>query len=288
MYTNLMHHWASVLRSSKNIPAHASDTITGTVQHVSILAMTVLQTNTTLASESAILAFYEENLALLTDDVLKQYIRVELLPSALIYLLVFSQSLATVARLCAIMAVYKQSLETAMPIRRNANTPTIDASSYTEEDVRRYNGNLVDIVNLIWLRKAFEIDKPIEQGCMIPRATFAQLQTYVVSTVDRTFSLASMLSLSHSPLFCLQSIETLRVLEDQQIEVDEAIETRHAGPVTQESLRKLGTSGGIRVNFTDYRLGVLETLRAKGMGGVESLLKESMKVLRQKIEKRGG
>ncbi|KAJ2979223.1 hypothetical protein NQ176_g3383 [Zarea fungicola] len=288
MYTNLMHHWASVLRSNKNIPAHASGTITGTVQHVSTLAMTVLQTNTTLASESAILAFYEENLALLTDDVLKQYIRVELLPSALIYLLVFSQSLATVARLCAIMAVYKQSLETAMPIRRNANTPTIDASSYTEEDVRRYNGNLVDIVNLIWLRKAFEIDKPIEQGCMVPRATFAQLQSYVVGTVDRTFSLASMLSLSHSPLFCLQSIETLRVLEDQQIEVDEAIETRHAGPVTQESLRKLGTSGGIRVNFTDYRLGVLEALRAKGMGGVESLLKESMKVLRQKIEKRGG
>ncbi|XWW96780.1 hypothetical protein V2A60_004760 [Cordyceps javanica] len=283
MYTNLVHHWTSVLRSSKNIPAHASRTITSTVQHAGMLALTLLQTNPTLSSESAILAFYEQNLALLADETLKNYICIELPPSVLIYLLVSSQSLATVARLCHIMASYKRGFETAMKIRGSPDRPTIDASSYTHIEVNRYNGNLLDIVNLHWRMQAFGIEKEVEQGCMLPRAAYARLERYVAS-VDRGFSLAAMLSLSYSPLFCLQSIETLRVLEDRQIAVDTTIETRHAGPVSQESLRKLGTSGGIRISFNGYRASVLETLRAKGMAGVEELLKVSMPSVAKAIE----
>ncbi|KAJ6785276.1 hypothetical protein PWT90_01076 [Aphanocladium album] len=275
MYTGLLHHWASVLRSSKNIPAHASRTITATVQHVSNLALTVLQTNPGLVGESAILEFYEQNWSLLTDDTLKSYIRMELPPSLLIYLLVLSQSLATVARLCHIMASYKEGFESAMKIRGSPDTPTIDASSYTNDEVNRYNGNLLDIVNLHWRRMAFGVQKAVEQGCMLPRTVHARLERYVTS-VDRAFSLAEMLSLSYSPIFCLLSIETLRVLEDRLIEEDSTIETRHAGPVSQESLRKLGTSGGIRIGFNGYRASVLETLRDKGFGGVEDLLKISM------------
>ncbi|EGX96734.1 Mis6 domain-containing protein [Cordyceps militaris CM01] len=284
MYTNLIHHWASVLRSSKTIPAHASRTITNMVQHAGTLALTLLQTSPTLSSESAILTFYEQNLALLTDDTLKNYICIELPPSVLIYLLVFSQSLATVARLCHIMASYKKGFETAMKVRGRTDTATIDASSYTHTDVNRYNGNLLDIVNLHWRMHAFGVDKEVEQGCLLPRAAAARLERYVTSSVDRGFSLAAMLSLSYSPLFCLQSIETLRVLEDRQIAVDAAIETRHAGPVSQESLRKLGTSGGIRIGFNGYRASVLETLRAKGMPGVEELLKVSMPSVAKAIE----
>ncbi|ATY65075.1 Mis6 domain-containing [Cordyceps militaris] len=284
MYTNLIHHWASVLRSSKTIPAHASRTITNMVQHAGTLALTLLQTSPTLSSESAILTFYEQNLALLTDDTLKNYICIELPPSVLIYLLVFSQSLATVARLCHIMASYKKGFETAMKVRGRTDTATIDASSYTHTDVNRYNGNLLDIVNLHWRMHAFGVDKEVEQGCLLPRAAAARLERYVTASVDRGFSLAAMLSLSYSPLFCLQSIETLRVLEDRQIAVDAAIETRHAGPVSQESLRKLGTSGGIRIGFNGYRASVLETLRAKGMPGVEELLKVSMPSVAKAIE----
>ncbi|OAA77595.1 Mis6 domain-containing protein [Akanthomyces lecanii RCEF 1005] len=289
MYTNLVHHWAAVLRSNKNIPAHASRTITSTVQHAGTLALTLLQTDPTLSSESAILAFYEQNLALLTDDALKHYICIELPPSVLIYLLVFSQSLATVARLCHIMASYKKGFETAMKIRGSPDTPTIDASSYTNDDVNRYNGNLLDIVNLHWRMRAFDVEKEVEQGCMLPRAARARLARYVAAVDRGGFALAAALSLSYSPLFCLQSIETLRVLEDRQIaDVDAAIETRHAGPVSQESLRKLGTSGGIRIGFNGYRASVLETLRAKGMAGVEELLKVSMPSVAKAIESWAG
>ncbi|PMB68138.1 hypothetical protein BM221_006315 [Beauveria bassiana] len=287
MYTNLVHHWASLLKSSKNIPAHASRTITSTVQHAGTLALTLLQTSPTLSSESAILAFYEQNMALLTDDTLKNYICIELPPSALIYLLVFSQSLATVARLCHIMASYKKGFETAMKIRGNPDTPTIDASSYTHLEVTRYNGNLLDIVNLHWRMHAFSVEREVEQGCMVPGPARARLERYVAA-VDRGFTLASMLSLSYSPQFCLQSIETLRALEDRQIAVDAAIETRHAGPVSQDSLRKLGTSGGIRIGFNGYRASVLETLRGKGLGGVEELLKVSMPSVAKAIESRTG
>lgn len=283
MYTGLVHHWASVLRSSKNIPAYASRNVTATVQHAGTLALTMLQTNPSLAAESAILTFYEQNLTLLTDATLKNYICIELPPSALIYLLVFSQSLATIARMCHIMSSYKKGFETAMKIRGSPDTPTIDASSYTNADVDRYNGNLLDIVNLQWRMHAFGIEKDVEQGCMLPRTVYERLARYVTS-VDRTFSLAAMLSLSYSPVFCLQSIETLRVLEDRQIEVDETIETRHAGPVSQDSLRKLGTSGGIRIGFNGYRASVLKNLRSKGLGGVEDLLKVSMPSVAKALE----
>ncbi len=289
MYTNLVHHWAAVLRSnSKNIPAHASRTITSAVRHAGTLALTLLQTDPTLSSESAILAFYEQNLALLTDGTLQNYVAIELPPSALIYLLVFSQSLATVARLCHIMASYKRGFETAMKIRGSADTPTIDASSYTNDDVNRYNGNLLDIVNLHWRMRAFDVEKAVEQGCMLPRAAQARLGRYVAAVDRGGVALAAMLSLSYSPLFCLQSIETLRVLEDRQIAVDDAIETRHAGPVSQDSLRRLGTSGGLRIGFNGYRASVLETLRAKGMPGVEELLKVSMPSVAKAIESWAG
>ncbi|KAM3442925.1 hypothetical protein NHJ13734_002069 [Beauveria thailandica] len=287
MYTNLVHHWASLLKSSKNIPAHASRAITSTVQHAGTLALTLLQTSPTLSSESAILAFYEQNMALLTDDTLKNYICIELPPSALIYLLVFSQSLATVARLCHIMASYKKGFESAMKIRGSPDTPTIDASSYTHLDVTRYNGNLLDIVNLHWRMHAFSVEKEVEQGCMVPGPARARLERYVAA-VDRGFTLAGMLSLSYSPQFCLQSIQTLRALEDRQSAVDAAIETRHAGPVSQDSLRKLGTSGGIRIGFNGYRASVLETLRSKGLGGVEELLKVSMPSVAKAIESWAG
>lgn len=286
MYTNLVHHWAAVLRSSKNIPAHASRAVTSTVRHAGTLALTLLQTDPTLASESAILAFYEQNLALLADDALKHHVCIELPPSALIYLLVFSQSLATVARLCHIMASYKRGFETAMKIRGSPDTPTVDASSYTNDDVNRYNGNLLDIVNLHWRMRAFDVEKEVEQGCMLPPAARARLARYVAAVDRGGFALAAALSLSYSPLFCLQSIETLRVLEDRQIadEAGAAIETRHAGPVSQESLRRLGTSGGIRIGFNGYRASVLETLRAKGLAGVEELLKVSMPSVAKAIE----
>lgn len=286
MYTDLLHHWASVLRSSKTVPPHASGAITSTVRHAAGLGLTLLQTSPPLAAESAALALYEQHMALLSDETLRQYVRIELPPSLLIYLLVFSQSLATVMRLCRIMARYKDGFEHAMRIRGNAATPTIDARSYERADVDRFNGNVMDIVNLFWRLQAFRADKP-EQGCLVPRAAYAALEGYVAG-VDRAFSLATLLSLSYSPLLCLQSIETLRGVEDARIAVDEAIETRHAGPVSLDSLRKLGTSGGIQISFKEYRLSVLEALRRKGMSGLEELLKVSMPKVREAIEARDG
>ncbi|KAF9771481.1 hypothetical protein IL306_010897 [Fusarium sp. DS 682] len=131
LYKNLLHHWTVVLESSDTVPDHASDTITALTRHVNPLALTLLQTSPSVSSRSAILDFYEQNARLLSHEVLKHYIRIELPPSLLIYILFFSSSVAIVSRICAILAFYKKGFEMAMltkPDREKSNR--IDSTSY--------------------------------------------------------------------------------------------------------------------------------------------------------------
>ncbi|KAF4338197.1 Centromere I [Fusarium beomiforme] len=114
LYKNLLRHWTVVLESSDTVPDHASDTITALVRHVNPLALTLSQTSPSVSSRSAILDFYEQNARLVSHEVLKHYIRIELPPSLLIYILFFSSSVAIVSRICAILALYKKGFEMAM------------------------------------------------------------------------------------------------------------------------------------------------------------------------------
>ena len=85
-----------------------------------------------------------------------------------------------------------------------------------------------------------------------------------------------MFSLSFSPLFGLQAISYVRELEDKEVE---DIEIRHAGPVTQASLKQLEKDGGLKLSWADYRLGVLRYLENKGAMGVGELMYNTMKHL---------
>jgi len=84
-----------------------------------------------------------------------------------------------------------------------------------------------------------------------------------------------LFSLSFSPLFTHLAISYVRELEDQA----EEIEIRHAGPVTQASLKQLERDGGLRLAWSDYRLGVLQYLEQKGVIGVGDLMYNTMKHL---------
>ena len=96
--------------------------------------------------------------------------------------------------------------------------------------------------------------------------------TGYVPAVDKALALASLFSLSHAPTLCLQSISRVRELEDAAMEVDGSISARHAGPVTQSSLSKLATAGGLRLSWQEYRIEVIKTLSARGLPGVTELL----------------
>ncbi|EMT65179.1 Centromere protein I [Fusarium odoratissimum] len=150
LYKNLLHHWTIVLESSDTVPDHASGTITALVRHVNPLALTLCQTCPSVSSRSAILDFYEQNARLVSHQVLKHYICIELPPSSLIYILFFSSSVAIVSRMCAILAFYKKGFEMAMltrPGREKSNR--IDSTSYNRTFVSLFNGYLMDIISLL-------------------------------------------------------------------------------------------------------------------------------------------
>lgn len=284
MYTKLLHHWTSLLRTYETLPDHASGTITALTAHVNELALTLIQASPSVATESAILEYFEQGCRIFADDVLVNKVRIELPSTLLVYTLFFSNSLATVSRLCYVLACYKKGFELAMSLRaRQDKSQQMNVLSYNRAYVGVYNGFLMDICNCFWRARAFGDADPNAQGCAMPRSVISALTSYVPS-VEKTFALASLFSLSHSPVLCLFSIQSLRKLEDTEIENHGSIQTRHAGPVTQNSLAKLATSGGIRMSWQDYRIGVLKSLSDQGFTGVAELLKSTMTVLKTAMD----
>ncbi|EHK27342.1 uncharacterized protein TRIVIDRAFT_34350 [Trichoderma virens Gv29-8] len=284
LYTNILRHWIAMLQSSDPIPPHANTSLTALIRHTGQLSLTLLQTSPTESVNVAIVEFYEQAIQLVNDDMLKYYIRIELPPSELIYIFLFSGSVTTISRLCDILACYKKGFEMAMSTKaRNDGSNRIDALSYDRAYVNLYNGYLMDICNCFWRSRAFSDADTNSHGCMIPRPTVSKLTSYV-SSVDKTFSLPSLFSLSYSPVLCLQSIHSVRDLEDAAIASDSSIRTRHAGPVTQATLSKLATSGGIQLSWQEYRIEVLRSLAEKNLGGIAELLKNTMTVLKKSMD----
>ncbi|KAL6700050.1 Mis6 domain-containing protein [Trichoderma pleuroticola] len=284
LYTDILRHWIAILQSNDPIPAHANTSLTALIRHTGQLSLTLLQTSPTESVNAAIVEFYEQAIHLVNDDRLKYYIRIELPPSELIYIFLFSGSVTTISRLCDILACYKKGFEMAMSTKaRNDGSDRIDALSYDRAYVNLYNGYLMDICNCFWRSRAFSDADTNSHGCMIPRPAVSKLTSYV-SSVDKTFTLPSLFSLSYSPVLCLQSIHSVRDLEDAAIANDGTIRTRHAGPVTQASLSKLATSGGIQLSWQEYRIEVLRSLAEKNLGGIAELLKNTMTVLKKSMD----
>lgn len=289
VYTNLLHHWTTVLKSDDTLPEHASNTISSLIHHVDSLSMTVLHASPGLASELAILDFFEQTSRFIEDETLVRHIRVELPSSLLIYTLFFSPSLVTASRLCYVLAKYKKGLETAMlRPHRQEGSRFLDARSYERAYVHLYNGYIMDICNCFWRSRAFNDDDADSKGCMVPRPTVKALQSYVTA-VDRSSSLDTLFSLSHSSGICLVSITRVRELEDAAIddEFGTSLHTRHAGPVTIDSLKRLNTAGGLRLSWQEYRASVLHALSLKGFRGITDLLKTTIVVLRNSSDRKG-
>ncbi|EFY88841.1 Mis6 domain-containing protein [Metarhizium acridum CQMa 102] len=287
MYTNLLRHWTAILQASDTIPDHASATIASLILHTNTLALTLLQTSPSVTTDASILDFYEQTTRVITDSKLKRYMRIELPPSPLIYTFLFNNSLATVSRICFILACYKRGIETAVATRPRAPAadaaPRIDSHTYDRPFVNLFNGYIMDICNLFWRNRAFNDTDTNAQACTLSAATVNALAAYAVS-VDRALPLTSLFSLSHSPVLCYQSIERVRDLEDDAMEHDSEIRVRHGGPVTQSTLTRLANAGGMKLSWQDYRIEVLKSLADSGFPGIPELLKNAMTVLKRSID----
>lgn len=235
-----------------------------------------MQVSPSFASDAVVLDFYEQTLRLVQDAELLKHIRIELPPSALIYMLFFSHSLSTQSGVCRIVASYKKGFETSATKRAGGHL-------YSKEHVHSYNGFLMDMCNCLWRSRAFSRNEANTKGCVIPKPTVNALDAYITS-VDGSFSLASLFDLSHSPALCYQSIQLVHDLEDEAMAQGASIFTRHAGPVTQASLVRLEATGGLSLTWQNYRVKVLQGLVAKNVPGVTELLKSTMTVLRNALD----
>lgn len=268
----------------------------------------------------AVLDFYEEVaavLALRRDDVLAS-VQELIPPPAAVYTLHFHQSAAVVSRLYAVLANYKRGLEAAMSRRpgrsaaaalamannsnQNNQPLSMPLTDHERARVNLFNGYLMDVCNCLWRSRAFSSTDTNALGCRVDGAVVGRLAGYVQSLLDRDLPLAAAFSLSHSPTLCLQAISYLRQLEEEALEAASnagstsgdggsnslPLQRRHAGPVTQAALLRLSNSGGLRITWQAYRSGLLVHLEKQGLGGIASLMYNTMKNLMTARASSGG
>ncbi|KAI8308251.1 Centromere protein I [Colletotrichum sp. SAR11_59] len=272
LYQNLIRRWTFVLRSLDPISPEAPvSAFYDVMEHAGIIALNLVQATPSVAVHGAVLDLYEQAATSISDPTLQPLLRIANPPAQLIYLLFFSHSLSNVSRLCAVLAVYKKGFETAMSRRQ----PTTYQPSY----VNHFNGFLMDVCNCLWRGKAFNDADKNALGCLSARPVTLRLQRYV-EDLGMDLALPTLFGFSYSPVLSLQAIDCIREREDRALAEDEdAIATRHGGPVTANSLARLAEARGIRVTWSEYRIQVLHALEGKGLGGIPALMRNTMKIL---------
>ena len=267
-YNNLLRRWGIDLISTNYKPLEYGAPVSSLINHGNNLALTILQSSISVSTCSTALTFYEIVASLISHADLRRTVRIITPPTELVYTLYFTLSLSTLTRLCSILALYKRAFEFA------TSAKTADVEPYAKEQINHFNGFLMDICNCIWRSRAFNTSDANSLGCLLPEEITSALTTYV-STLDTSISLAGLFSLSYSPVICQAAISHVRALEDNE----DTIDIRHAGPVTQGSLKQLEVDGGLILSWADYRLGVLRYLENHGVAGVGELMYNTMKHL---------
>ncbi|KAL2067965.1 hypothetical protein VTL71DRAFT_16063 [Oculimacula yallundae] len=283
-YKSVLDQWMIFLLSHPKplSVAEAPASITALTNHANNLALTIIQNNITIDAHSTILDFYETTASLITHEALKPIVRITIPLAETIYSLLFTTSISTVSRLCAILALYKKAFELAMapkpiPSSNSASEP----QPYPKKYVNHFNGFLMDVCNCFWRSRAFNTTDPNALGCLLTPEITQTLEKYI-TTLDANLSLPSLFSFSYSPVFCLMAIKYVRDLEDTS---EEPIERRHAGPVTPNSLKQLEKDGGLNLPWADYRLGVLNYMENQEVVGIGELMYNTMKHLMVAREK---
>ncbi|KAM0158582.1 hypothetical protein ACHAPG_003999 [Botrytis cinerea] len=272
-YTALLSKWNLSLLSEISPSTNYGIDIAALVNHANQLAVAILQQSSSVSTHSNILDFYEANAFLISHPAITSKVRIAIPPPQLVYTLFFSSNLSIISRICNILALYKRSLEMATASRTGSTV--LGNQSYPKEYVNRFNGFLMDICNCLWRSRAFLTEDVNALGCLLPEQTMGVLAAYI-GKLEKSLSLNSLFSISSSPATCHLAITYVRELEDQ---AEDKIDVRHAGPVTQISLKKLKDDGGLSVSWQDYRLAVLSYLERKGFPGAGELMYNTMKHL---------
>ncbi|KAI0408118.1 Mis6-domain-containing protein [Xylaria palmicola] len=271
-FTSLLRRWMVQFSYTDTRHKQASESVAQLVEHVNGLCLTLIQTSPSISTHVKVLDFYYQTSSLASDPHLLEHGEASAVPPAtLIYNLFFTPSPFIVSRVCTVVARYKEGFQTAMGAVNMNPTP---------RHISEFNGFLMDICNCLWRQRALSDEEENAKGCMIPRPVIEDLSPYVMS-LSMGGSLSSLFTLSYSPVYSLLAISFLRELEEE-VEEQEGLTMRHAGPVTKVSLRNLGDKGGINISWDDYRRGVLSYMGNNGMDGPMHLLSITIRTVRER------
>jgi centromere protein I len=139
--------------------------ITPLMEHMNALALTIAECTSEVIIHSLVLDSYESAACLISQTSLQTAIRVVIPPPELVYIILFTSSLSNISRLCAILAIYKDTLKAHVD-----KVPNM----YKKDVLNSFNGYIMDICNLVWRMKAFSTEQNA-LGCLVcscPCTTF--------------------------------------------------------------------------------------------------------------------
>ncbi|KAK2803846.1 hypothetical protein FQN50_006853 [Emmonsiellopsis sp. PD_5] len=295
-YSTLIQHWGTIIRATPS-PTPLPP-LPQVIARAELLALTILESplptrlNETIqvrAGIAPVLQFYTNLAALFRHAPTNLNIRITVPPPQTIYTLAFTPTLTSISTLCSILASYKYAFETSLT---STTLQSQDSPNrlYSTEMVARFNGYVMDICNLIWRNRGLTSDDPNALGCLVPAETVKELTRYVQGLDRRVgqddagkhkYQLSSVFSLSQNVALCQISSACFQMIEEEAEKGGKSLSARLTRPVTQKALAALDNDGGVRINWQEYRLRMLEWLDELGAEGVGNIMRSTMKALRK-------
>jgi len=155
------------------------------------------------------------------------------------------------------------------------------SSDHTIKLTALHNSYVVDICNSIWRNKAFDVSKKADGTSFGLTFEFINSLMTKVPIFDRNSTFSSLLNINHSPAFAFKSAKEVRALEDKTPDCS----TRHAGPLTEASVRELiqdPDAKWLEISYEGTRIEILKALDKAGYVGLADLLFSHLKSLLNK------
>lgn len=305
LYARLIRQWGTSLRAEG--PSFSPDGFTpliSLITHAEYLSLSLMEFPISAGDEASkpiattVIEFYTTLAELYSHAANNGNIRLTVPLAPTVYILTFTSNLAQISLLCSVLATYKSSFEASL-VSTTLQSPVKSVGGfYATEMVGLFNGYIMDLCNLIWRNRALNSEDPNALGCRIPAPTKTALNEYVNDSNETLklrrkrsdggpafhYSLQAMLSLSHHPALADHSAACFATFEEMNIQTDEGEETaRLRKPVTQKNLTALDKDGGVKINWQDYRLKMLDWFDENGSEGIGRLMRSTMKALRKSI-----
>jgi centromere protein I len=302
-YALLIRQWGVAMRAEG--PSFSADGFTpliSLITHAELLSLSLLEIPLTAADLSSkaskpvattILELYNTLANLYSHAANNGNIRLTVPLAPTVYSLAFTSNLALISLLCSVLATYKSSFEESL-VSQTFQSPVKSAGAfYATEMVALFNGYIMDICNLVWRNRGLNADDPNALGCLIPAPTKTALNEYINDSNEMLkrrkgsegptfhYSLQMMFSLSHHVALADLSAACFADFEDQKVPDAEG-QARLRKPVTQKNLTALEKDGGVKINWQDYRVKMLDWFDERGSEGIGRLMRSTMTALRKK------